>query len=174
MKYRILTTGDAFSYRDDIFKCYESCKLIFDSQNILKPKCPEDAIDFLANFIVSKDSMVLGILDDSEEFLYGLVIFDNMRFADYNCAQCHIINDRAIWGKKIKGIYEKILNESIFDVIYCEIPSIAVHPIAMCKRLGFKKTGYIPKALPYKNTKEEEKMYDIQIYTFQRKEAKDA
>ena len=111
---------------------------------------------------------MLGILDDKEEFLFGIVIFDNIRFANKSCAQVHIVTDRAIWGRKIKDIYTEILKGSIFDTLYCEIPSIAVHPIAMCKRLGFKKTGYIPDALPYKNAQGEEKMYDLQIYTYRR------
>lgn len=168
MKFRAINHEDVYLYRDDIFKCYKDCALIFDSQNILDFKCADDAAGFLHGFVESRDSSVVGILDDREEFLYGLVIFDNMRFANKSCAQVHIVNDRAIWGKRIRDIYREILHSSIFDTLYCEIPSIAVHPIAMCKRMGFKKTGYIPDALPYVNSKGEEQMYDIQIYSYRR------
>lgn len=168
MKYRTLDHGDLFVYRSDIFKCYQDCNLIFDSQNVIDIKDEHDSENLLHGFVEAKDSLVLGILDDKEEFLFGIVIFDNIRFANKSCAQVHIVTDRAIWGRKIKDIYTEILKGSIFDTLYCEIPSIAVHPIAMCKRLGFKKTGYIPDALPYKNVQGEEKMYDLQIYTYRR------
>ena len=168
MKYRTLDHGDLFVYRNDIFKCYQDCNLIFDSQNVINIRDEHDSENLLHGFVEAKDSLVLGILDDKEEFLFGIVIFDNIRFANKSCAQVHIVTDRAIWGRKIKDIYTEILNGSIFDTLYCEIPSIAVHPIAMCKRLGFKKTGYIPDALPYKNVQGEEKMYDLQIYTYRR------
>ena len=168
MKYRTLYHGDLFVYRSDIFKCYHDCNLIFDSQNVIDIKDEHDSENLLHGFVEAKDSLVLGILDDKEEFLFGIIIFDNIRFANKSCAQVHIVTDRAIWGRKIKDIYTEILKVSIFDTLYCEIPSIAVHPIAMCKRLGFKKTGYIPDALPYKNAQGEEKMYDLQIYTYRR------
>lgn len=168
MKYRTLYHGDLFVYRSDIFKCYQDCNLIFDSQNVIDIKDEHDSENLLHGFVEAKDSLVLGILDDKEEFLFGIVIFDNIRFANKSCAQVHIVTDKAIWGRKIKDIYTEILKVSIFDTLYCEIPSIAVHPIAMCKRLGFKKTGYIPDALPYRNAQGEEKMYDLQIYTYRR------
>lgn len=57
----------------------------------------------------------------------------------------------------------------MFNVLYCEIPSIAVNAIRMAKAMGFKKTGYIPTALPYVNSKGEEKLYDIQILTMEKK-----
>lgn len=168
MKFRTLDHGDVYMYRNDIFKCYKDCSLIFDSQNPITIKSVEDSSNFIRGFIEGKDSSVLGIFNDSEEFLYGIVIFDNIRFANKSCAQVHIVTDKAIWGRKIKDIYKAILASSIFDTLYCEIPSIAVHPIAMCRRLGFKKTGYIPDVLPYVNANGEEKMYDLQIYTYRR------
>ena len=168
MKFRTLNHGDIYTYRNDIFKCYNDCKLILDSQSIININCPQDAEDFIHGFAEAKDSDVWGIFDDNEEYLYGLIIFDNIRFCNKSCAQVHIVNDKAIWGHKIRDIYKDIINSTIFDTLYCEIPSIAVHPIAMCKRLGFKKTGYIPDALPYANSKGEEKMYDLQIYTWRR------
>lgn len=168
MKIRTLTLKDINLYRDDIFKCYKDCHLVFDAQNIIDIKDSKDVQLFLAGFVSASDSMVKGIFDDKEEFLYGIVIYDNMRFSNKSCAQVHIVTDKAIWGRKIKNIYLEILDSNIFDTLYCEIPSIAVHPIAMCKRLGFKKTGYIPEALPYINAEGKEQMYDIQIYTYRR------
>lgn len=170
MKFKELTIGDVVEFAPDILKCYNDCSLIFDSQNPIKLYDTTDVIDFLSNFVLGKDSEVIGIISDSEEFLYGVIIFDNIRFANKSCAQCHIINDKAIWGRKVKGLYEKILGDYKLDTIYCEIPSCAPHVIAMCKRLGFKKTGYIPEALPYRNLQGIAKMYDILIYTYQRKD----
>lgn len=168
MIFRTLNHGDIYTYRNDIFKCYNDCKLILDSQSVININCPQDAEDFIHGFAEAKDSDVWGIFNDDEEYLYGLIIFDNIRFCNKSCAQVHIVNDKAIWGHKIRDIYKEIINSTIFDTLYCEIPSIAVNAIAMCKRLGFKKTGYIPDALPYTNAKGEEKMYDIQIYSWRR------
>lgn len=168
MKCRTLNHGDIYTYRSDIYKCYQDCNLIFDTQNCINIKNEFGAEEFLHGFVEAKDSQVLGIFDDNEEFLFGLIIYDNIRFANKSCAQVHIVTDKAIWGKRIKDIYTEILHGSVFDTLYCEIPSIAVHPIAMCKRLGFKKTGYIPDALPYVNSKGEERMYDLQIYTYRK------
>lgn len=167
MKYRPLEYEDIKKFRDDIIKCYNDCHLIFDSQNTIPKRMPMWV--FVDNFVDSSDSMVIGILDDNEEFLYGLVIFDNIRFAeDKSCAEVHIVTDKAIWGRKLKDIYNKIIQGCIFSTLYCQVPTIAVSVIAICKRLGFKKTGYIPDALPYVNSKGEEKMYDLQIYTYRR------
>jgi hypothetical protein len=167
MKYRPLEYEDIKKFRDDIIKCYNDCHLIFDSQNTIPKRMPMWV--FVDNFVDSSDSMVIGILDDNEEFLYGLVIFDNIRFAqDKSCAEVHIVTDKAIWGRKIRDIYNKIIQGCIFSTLYCQIPTIAVSAIAICKRLGFKKTGYIPEALPYVNSRGEEKMYDLQIYTYKR------
>ena len=79
--------------------------------------------------------------------------------------ELHIVNDKSIFGRKVRGLYEEILATCMFDTLYAEIPSIAVHAIALCKRLGFKKTGYIPNVLPYVNSKGVEQMYDIQIWS---------
>lgn len=168
MKFRTIDIQDSFEYSQDIYKIYKDCPLIFDSQNPVNIDTIRDCTSFIRGFIIAKDSDVWGIFDDNEEYLYGLIIFDNIRFCNKSCAQVHIVNDKAIWGHKIRDIYREIINSTIFDTLYCEIPSIAVHPIAMCKRLGFKKTGYIPDALPYINSNGEEKMYDLQIYTWRR------
>lgn len=166
MKYRKLGIIDCQKYADDIIKCYEDCKLVFDSQSTISKYMTMP--QFLGGYIQADDSIVLGIFDDKEEYLYGMVIFDNIRFSNKSCAEVHIVTDKAIWGKKIKNIYNEILQGCIFDTLYCQVPSIAVHVIAVCKRLGFKKTGYIPDALPYVNSKGEERMYDLQIYTYRR------
>lgn len=164
MKYRQLQWEDIKKYREDIEKIYRDCHLIFDSQNSIPNRMPMWV--YINNFVDSPDSMVLGIFDSDEMFLYGLVIFDNIRFANKSCAEVHIVTDRAIWGRKVKDVYNQILQGCIFDTLYCQVPSIAVNVIALCKRLGFKKTGYIPDALPYVNSKGEEKMYDLQTYVY--------
>lgn len=168
MKYRQLTLDDCNKFSGDIIKCYSDCHLIFDSQNPVKEGMFKPY--FVGSFVDADDALALGIFDDNEEFLYGLVIFDNIRFAqEKSCAEVHIVTDKAIWGRKIRDIYNKIIQGCIFSTLYCQIPTIAVSAIAICKRLGFKKTGYIPEALPYVNSKGEEKMYDLQIYTYRRK-----
>lgn len=164
MRHRKLTIEDLYRYGQDALKCYESNSLVLDSQSPLKID-----LKFLADYTVADDSMVVGLFDDSEKYLYGLIIFDNIRFAgEDSCAEVHIVNDRAIWGRKVRDTYNDVLNHCIFTTLYCMIPSIAVAPIALCKRLGFKKTGYIPKALPYINSKGAERMYDLQIMTWTR------
>lgn len=164
MKYRKLEVEDVNKYAQDIDKIYKDCHLIFDSQNSIPNRMPMWV--FVDSFVDSPESMALGIFDDDEQYLYGLVIFDNIRFANKSCAEVHIVTDKAIWGKKLRDIYSKIMQGCIFDTLYCQIPSIAVSAIAICKRLGFKKTGYIPDALPYVNSRGEERMYDLQIYTY--------
>lgn len=164
MKHRQLTLNDCNRYAEDIIKCYSDCHLIFDSQSSIPVNYYLPS--FVETFVRADDSLALGIFSDDEKFLYGLVIFDNIRFANKSCAEVHIITDKAIWGKKIRDVYNQILNGCIFDTLYCQVPSIAVNVIAICKRLGFKKTGYIPDALPYINSRGEERMYDIQIYSY--------
>lgn len=171
MKYRKLKLEDCNLYRDDILECYNNCHLIFDSQNYIPRNY--DLVNFLSTYIQAEDAYVLGIFNDTEQFLYGLVIFDNIRIADKSCAEVHIVTSRIIWGKKIRDVYKNILKGCIFDTIYCQIPKIATNAIAICKLLKFKKTGYIPNALPYVNSRGEEKMYDIQIYTYVRDKVKD-
>lgn len=164
MKYRKINVEDLYKYGNDIIKCYESNNLVFDSQNPLTP-----SVEFLQGFVEAPDSIVVGILSDDDKFLYGLVIFDNIRFGiGGSCAEVHIVNDRAIWGHKIRDIYREMIDNCEFSVLYCQIPSIAVAALALCKRLGFKKTGYIPRALPYINNKGEERLYDIQIMSLER------
>ena len=167
MKYRQLKLEDIEKYKEDIYSCYMTNHLVLDSQNPLKEGMSvEHTKWFVETFINSSDAVIVGIFDSEEKYLYGLVIFDNIRFANKSSAQVHIVNDKSIFGRKVRGLYEEILSTCMFDTLYAEIPSIAVHAIALCKRLGFKKTGYIPNVLPYVNSKGVEQMYDIQIWSF--------
>lgn len=167
MKYRLLNNSDCEKYKNDILHCYQTNHLIFDSQNILKIDNPEVAKNFVLKYIEAEDSCVQGILDDKEEFLYGLVIYDIIRCTDkYTSTQVHIVNDKAIFGKVIRKLYKEIIEVSPFTTIYAEIPSIAVHAIRLCKDMGFKKTGYVPNVIPYINSKGEEKMYDLIILSY--------
>lgn len=163
MNYRKLTERDLLIYLSDINSCYDTNTLVFDSQNYLKNL---DKEWFINTYLESPDSLIIGIFDDNEDYLYGLVILDNIRFADKSCAQVHIINDKSIFGHKVRDIYKDIIQSCGIDTLYAEIPAIAVHAIAMCKRLGFKKTGYIPQCLPYVNSKGVEQMYDVQIWSY--------
>ncbi|MCM1324162.1 MAG: hypothetical protein NC218_08365 [Acetobacter sp.] len=168
LKYRQIFANDLIIHNQDIYKCYQDNKLILDEQTIIDLSTPEQIVDFIYGFIQSSDSMVVGIFDQQEQILFGLVIYDNIRIAETSCAEVHIAVARELWGKLTRNIFTKILNESVFDILYCQIPQIAVRAISMCKHLGFKKTGYVPKALPYTNSKGECKMYDINFYTYQR------
>lgn len=165
MKYRQLKEQDLFKFAQDIKSCYNSCYLIFDDQNPLKGLNTEGLLLFLKSYIEADDSSITAILDDEEKFLYGIIIFDNIRMGVKNSAQVHIVNDRSIWGHRIKDIYKQIIQCSIYNILYAEIPSIAVGAIGMCKRLGFKKTGFIPSIAPYTNSRGEEKVYDMQIWS---------
>lgn len=165
MKYRQMKEQDLFKFAQDIKSCYDSCHLVFDDQNPLKGLNTEGLLLFLKDYIEADDSSITAILDDDEKFLYGIIIFDNIRMGVKNSAQVHIVNDRSIWGHRIKDIYKQIIYCSIFDILYAEIPAIAVGAIGMCRRLGFKKTGYIPSIAPYTNSKGEEKLHDMQIWS---------
>lgn len=164
MKYRLLTLSDTNAYANDAYQCYLDNRFVLDAQSPILLNSPQLVTEFISGFIQAPDSYVLGIFDDNENYLFGLIIFDNIRISNNSCAQVHIVTNKSIWGKTIKNIYEEVLRTLPIDILYCEIPQIAVNAIAMCKRLGFKKTGYIPKALPYVNSKGEEKMYDINIF----------
>ena len=169
MKSRILHDIDVDRYIDDLCSMYKTNRLILDSQSPLDLSNRDNIANFILPYITSSDSMVTGIFDDDEQYLYGIIIFDNIRYDDQNsCAQVHIVNDKSIFGKKVGNIYQDIMNTVPFTTLYCEIPAIAVHAIGVCKRAGFKKTGYIPLALPYKNIKGEEKLYDLQIFTWRK------
>ena len=169
MKQKVLTRSDIVDYADDILRCYNCNRLIFDMDSPLSVNNNVEVCDFLIPYAEAEDSLVLGVVDDTDKYLYGLVIFDNIRTdGTVTTAQVHIVTDKAVFGKTIKMVYEDILNYGLIDIIYCEIPQIAVQAIGMCKRLGFKKTGYIPKALPYTNCSGEKKLYDLNIFVRER------
>ena len=142
--------------------------MIFDLQCPYSMSTYQGVKTFLGSFVDSKDSIVLGIFDEREEYLYGIVIFDNIRMAQTSTAEVHIATSKAIWGKIVLDMYKEILEYSLFSNLYCMIPQNCVLAIGMAKRMGFKKTGYIPKALPYKNRKGEVYLYDIQIFSMEK------
>lgn len=172
MKIRKLNLGDLFIYKEDVIKCYDDNHLIFDSQSPLLADGFEGAY-FLSGYIQAKDSIAVGVFvheeETDEEHLRGIVLFDNIRFGDKkSCAEVHIATAKELWGKEILKAYREILSGCIFTTIYCMIPKIAVAASSIAKRVGFKKTGYIPNALPYINSKGEEHMYDLIVYTLER------
>ncbi len=168
LKYRILDKEDILNKRSDLFRCYEDNSLILDCQSTISIDNENKLANFIIPFTEAEDSVVVGIMDNKEQFLFGIVIFDNIRIADTSCAEVHIAISREIWGKLCRNVFTEMLRCCNIDILYCQIPKIAVRAIGMCKRLGFKKTGYIPMALPYTNSKGECKMYDINFYTYQR------
>lgn len=175
MKYLQLTSTDIDLYRDDIFSCYNSNKFIFDSQNYLLDSDMEGLTEFLKNFITAPDSMVVGLFDNDNNFLYGIVIFDSIRFGTGNLltAEVHIAVDRKAFGKLTLNLLKQLRDECGFTTLFCHIPDIANRAIGLCKRLGFKKTGYIPNCLPYINLKGEEKLHDVQIWVYNKRSDKD-
>lgn len=168
MHYRALKRKDVFEYGEDLLKCYEDNKLILDCQNPLVIDTVSRAMEFIMGYVEGQDSIVVGIFDDKETYLYGIVIFDNIRNVDKFVSEVHIAITKELWGRKVKAIFDDMLDKCLFDVLYCTIPQIAVHAIAMVKRMGFKKTGYIPCALPYVNSNGEEKLYDLNIFCYRK------
>lgn len=168
MHYRSLKRSDAFKYCEDLLKCYQDNRLIMDCQNPISIDTERRATEFILGYIEGKDSIVVGIFDDRETYLYGIVIFDNIRNVDKFVSEVHIAITRELWGRKVKSILDDMLDKCLFDVIYCTIPQIAVNAIAMVRRMKFKKTGYIPCALPYINSKGEEKLYDLNIFCYRK------
>lgn len=166
------TKIDLNKYQDDIVKCFKDNPLIFDSQyNFDKSLSEKDNIlNYVYQFIVQPDCLVYGIFDNDKKYLYGLILFENIRFGENaTCAQAHLAISKDIWGKVSYTIYENILNYGQFDTIYCQIPSIAIPVTLLVKRLGFKKTGYIPNSISYTNKEGEEMMYDTIIWARQRR-----
>lgn len=163
MKYRVINQNDLEKYGDDIFDAYSSNHLIFDTQNIFADGSKDVYINYLEGYVHGIDSYVLGFFDNNEEYLYGVAIVDNIRTVDITTAEVHIAVNKKMWGSSLLHILEEAVKYVPVDIFYCQIPQIAVRALGLVKRLGFKKTGYIPKALPYKNIKGEEKLYDINI-----------
>lgn len=169
MKTRALTLGDLQVYSNDIFNCYKDNPMILDAQSPYSLDTPLAVQEFLAGYIEVDDSMIKGVFDDREEFLYAIVIFDNMRITpDGNTCEVHIASSKSVWGRMLINIYKGMIRESIFDNMYCMIPANCVLAIRVARQVGFNKTGYIPRALPYKNSKGLIKMYDLHIYSLEK------
>lgn len=167
MLLKPLTKEDILFYLNDIYSCYKCNHLIFDCQNYFSDLTIGKLKTYIDSFANGEDSLIYGIFDDSISFLYGLIIFDNMRFAENkSSAEVHIVVDKMLWGKQILNIFKNVISRFPFTTYYCMIPAIATNAIRLCKKLGFKKTGYIPEVLPYINSKGEQRMYDIQIWSF--------
>lgn len=168
MIYSEFKVNDIEKYQDDIYSCYSSNKFIFDSQNYLVDSDLEGLTEFLRGFILSPDSIVIGLFNNNKSFLYGLVILDSIRFGSNNLAtaEVHIAVDRKAFGKLTFDLLKQLRDECGFTTLFCHIPDVANRAIGLCKKLGFKKTGYIPNCLPYVNLRGEEKLHDVQIWTY--------
>lgn len=165
MFYTKLSTLDLDIYREDIFRCYQDNVLILDSQNILDLSTPDLLIDFLEPYATSRDSFLFGIFKDDR--ILGIVMFNNVRITEeISSAEVHLALSKKLRGKRGLKILEQIRDNCNIDNIYCIIPEIAINTINVCKKLGFKKTGYIPDNLPYVNAQHIEKMYDSFILTY--------
>lgn len=174
MKIRALTGDDVRKYEEDISMCYTDNIQIMDSQSKLDIFNRDVLLDYVLSILESYESTIEGIFDDDEKFLYGLIIYDGIRMTDDgNAAQLHLAVCKDIWGKYIFKICKERLQCTIYNVLYCMIPSYCRPTIGLVKRLGFKKTGYIPKSIPYRNLKGVEKMYDELIYVWEKPQQND-
>lgn len=170
MKVDLLLECDLDKYREDILKCCRDNPQIFDIQCELDPENDDDIIDTIRFYINNDHCMVQAILSNDREYLFGIVFYEDIRMSNDGCAaQIHFITDKGIWGSDFHILYPPILRKNPFDIIYGIIPANCRGIIALCKKLGFKKTGYIPKSIPYKNVKGEVKMFDQLIYTYYNK-----
>lgn len=171
MELKILTTDDVEYYIEDIYECYADNLKIFDNQNPLGGMNKEGICNFVKSFCTGGDSLVFAVT--SGQFLYGLYILDNIRYGAMNksCGEVHMALSRHLWGKQAVEWGKKFLKVSPVSTLYCMIPSCCPAVIKLCKDAGFKKTGYIPNALPYKPLNSMvDKLYDIQILTYQRED----
>lgn len=169
MKYRILEQIDTQKFKEDIFKCFKDNRTLFFDE--LNPHAVEDsnlASYYLSTFIDTPDDMVMGIFDNDEKYLYGIIIFQEIRMGVRTSAKVHCLLSKTLWGKKSKTLCKGIINESIFNVLYCEIPGYAYRTITFVKSLGFRKTGYIPRVVPYTALNKTGIMHDIFVFTLER------
>ena len=169
---RVITVEDLDLYRNDILEMFKDCSRVFDEQNFLKTVDKSSYLDYIERFVTGNDSQVVGIFDNTQTFLYGLVILDSIRMLSLreSCAEVHVLTSKSIFGPVLRRSYERILDEMVpFAVLYCHIPRAAVFASKLVKDIGFKKTGYIPAALPYSNSKGEVKMSDLLIYVLDRR-----
>lgn len=173
---RVLTIDDIEIYIEDIQECYKDNHLVFDDQSPLKyiPDSRQELYDFLSGFVSSPDSLIFGCFNATREYLYGIIILDNIRYGkvgidneEMSCGEVHICLSRIIWGSTALAVCKYCLDLLPVKSVYCMIPTVAVGAISMCKKLGFKKTGYIPNALPYTSLRSKTtKLFDLQIYTY--------
>lgn len=171
MKTKMLTVEDIEKYLPDLVKCCSDNPQITDYQGYLDVNNEEAVYNACLNYLYADDSAIQGIFDDDEIYLFGFIVYDNIRLTDDgNASEVHICMSKHVWGKEFYKIYTDILDNSLFDVIYCQIPSHCRGAITLCKRLGFTKTGYIPKVIPYVTVKGEVKMFDQYIYVYTQKE----
>lgn len=167
MHTRHLTEYDIRKYEDDIAQCYIDNLQIMDNQCAVDFTNRDEMYDYLFSLLECPESAVKGIFDDEEQYLFGLIIYDGIRLTDNgNAAQLHLATSKDLWGKDFHFVYEDELKDTMFDTLYCMIPAYCRPVVSLVKKLGFKKTGYIPKALPYISLKGEEKMYDELIYSW--------
>ena len=169
MKTRYLTLDDLENFREDIVEACKDNPQITDYQGFLDLNNDDDIINTCRLYITSKDSSVEGIFDNREDYLFGFIVYDNMRLTDDgNSAELHLCTSKDIWGTDFLAIYKGILKHVIFDVLSAIVPSRCRTTIAFMKKLGFNKTGYIPKSIPYVTSKGEVKMFDQLIYTWEK------
>lgn len=171
MKLRFIDVNDVRDYEEDIAQCYMDNLQIMDSQTVIDFTNRDEMLDYIFSILESKESAIQGVFDNDDEYLYGLIIYDGIRLTDDgNAAQLHLATCKDMWGQEYLKVYQKALDETLFDTLYCMVPAICRPVISLLKKLGFKKTGYIPKALPYTNLKGKTKMYDEYVYVWRKKE----
>lgn len=169
LKVKPLTIKDCIKYYDDMYECYSDNHLIFDCQNPVKITDPDVCYEFIKSYIGSEDATVVGITTEDELFLLGLVIFDGLRgYKDEWSSEVHIAVSRYLYGKENYWIYGEILKRSGLTTVYGLIPSYAIPVLSLCKKLDFKKTGYIPKSAPFKSKDKTIEMKDIYVMTWRR------
>lgn len=165
MFYKTLDYISIARFKTELFKAFKDNSLILDQQCELHFDDEFEFSNFLLKYVEASDSMVIGLFDNNK--CQGYVILDNIRITEDNsCAQVHLAISKSLRGKKALQILKEIRDNSNLEMFYCEIPSIAIHAINVCKKLGFKKTGYIPNNLPYTNAFGQTKMYDTYILVY--------
>lgn len=127
MKTRALTLLDLQTYMIDIYQCYKDNPQIIDAQSPYSIATPQQVQELLIPYIEVNDSMIKGIFDDKEQYLFGIVMFDVMRITpDGSSCEIHIATAKPIWGKMLIDTYKQMLDELIFDNLYCSIPANCV------------------------------------------------
>lgn len=170
MHTRFLTREDIRKYEDDLAMCYSDNLQIMDDECEVDFTNRDELLDYLFGLMDNNYSAIQGIFDDEEDFLFGVIIYDSIRLTDDgNSAQLHLATCKEMWGKDYLYIYQEELKKTFFDVLYCMVPAFCRPVIGLLKKLDFEKTGYVPKALPYTNSKGITKMHDELIYVYQRR-----